>query len=152
MALEFALQGYGCHEILGVWCQLFTQYLLCCILEMTRGVAGEGQLTHVLAKVLNLNSLSRPSPSAVSVQRPPLVVRSGAREGARAAGSEPAGKRGCGLLVIVAVPVVAVVRGRMVGRGGCGWRREVMGAKKLVALGHTRCVTRENCLVDCFWR
>ncbi len=56
------------------------------------------------------------------------------------------------MLVIVAVPVVAVVRGRMVGRGGCGWVKDVMGAKKLAARGHTRCVTRENCPVGCFGR
>ena len=115
--------------------------------------AGEGWLTHVLAKVLNWKFLSRPSPSAVSVQRPPLVVRSGASEAVRAEGSEPAGKRGWGLLLIVAVPVVAaVVRGRVSGRGGCGWVEEVMGATRLVVRGHTRYVTRGNCLAGCFGR
>ncbi len=56
------------------------------------------------------------------------------------------------MLVIVAVPVVAVVRGRMVGRGGCGWVKDVMGAKKLGARGHARDGTGEKCLADCFGR
>lgn len=85
--------------------------------------------THVFAKFLNLNVLSRASPSLVRAHRPPDELSSGFNAAVMELSSEPFEKRGCcddiarmGTLMggrAVARPVRARVDNLVVGRNMC---------------------------------
>lgn len=85
VVLQLTLQRDGCHEVLDA---------------AVRHIVPEKQLgkrsvlTHVLAKVLNLNDLSTPSPEAVSRQGASGRETSSSSAGVRVAASEPGEKLG----------------------------------------------------------
>ena len=81
------------------------------------------QRTHVFAKVLNLTDLSRASPSAVRVQRPPFAMRSGASVAASVLGSEPGEKFGC-VVVLVVDDILMADGWRYDGLDNQGWCRD----------------------------
>lgn len=96
MIFHFALKRYSCHEILRrvsfhatrSYFHIISEVMSNSNIHPTSWL--NSRLTHVFAKVLNLNCLSRAVPSLASVHRPPFEVSKAFSAGVTFAASVPA--------------------------------------------------------------